>query len=200
MKLQWLICRTGSSWSTPCNWVKDEAKSEKVQGKLKCKYAAKSKADLRFWLTMAVASGGARGAVASPVQKSPLKNNRNQNTYLNILGSFRYGVVWLPLKNHYLGQVRTWNGFQKWHFRASKYKKVRLPPAHKFLATAMLTSSLHLVGSHLYSTSLLITPDNSTRTSCSWVLKYQFQLVKVDALSCIRVHRYWGTSFHKNVM
>ena len=38
---------------------------------------------------MAVASGGARGArgaVAPPVKKPPLKNNRNQNTYLNILG------------------------------------------------------------------------------------------------------------------
>ena len=35
---------------------------------------------------MAVASGGARGAVARPVKKPPLKNNRNQNTYLNILG------------------------------------------------------------------------------------------------------------------
>ena len=41
---------------------------------------------------MAVASGGARGAVAPfpppppPVKKSPLKNNRKQNTYLNILG------------------------------------------------------------------------------------------------------------------
>ena len=48
---------------------------------------------------MAVASGAARGAVAPPpVKKPPLKNNRNQNTYLNI----RYGVVWFPLKNHYL--------------------------------------------------------------------------------------------------
>ena len=41
-------------------------------------------------MTMAVASrgggGGARGAVAAPVKKLPLKNNRNQNTYLNILG------------------------------------------------------------------------------------------------------------------
>ena len=40
---------------------------------------------------MAVASGGegwggARGAVAPPVKKPPLKNNRNQNMYLNILG------------------------------------------------------------------------------------------------------------------
>ena len=41
---------------------------------------------------MAIASrggrgqGGARGAVALSVKKSPLKNNRNQNTYLNILG------------------------------------------------------------------------------------------------------------------
>ena len=35
---------------------------------------------------MAVASGGARGAVAPPVKKPPLKNNRNQNTYFNILG------------------------------------------------------------------------------------------------------------------
>ena len=34
---------------------------------------------------MAVASGGARGAVAPPVKKPPLKNNRNQNMYLNIL-------------------------------------------------------------------------------------------------------------------
>ena len=37
--------------------------------------------------------GGARGALAPTVKKLPLKNNRNQNTYLNILGSFRYGVV-----------------------------------------------------------------------------------------------------------
>ena len=38
-------------------------------------------------MCMAVASGGgARGAVAPPVKKPPLKNNRNQNTYLNILG------------------------------------------------------------------------------------------------------------------
>ena len=65
----------------------------------------------------------------------------------------------LPLKNHYVGQVRTWNGFQKLHFRASKFKKFLgehapgpppLPqatgasgahlaclPAYKFLATAM---------------------------------------------------------------
>ena len=44
-------------------------------------------------ITMAVAIGGARGAVAPSVKVLPLKNNRNQNTYLNILGSFRYGVV-----------------------------------------------------------------------------------------------------------
>ena len=46
---------------------------------------------LVHYITMAVASGGARGAVAlppppPPVKKPPLKNNRNQNTYLNILG------------------------------------------------------------------------------------------------------------------
>ena len=35
---------------------------------------------------MAVASGGAMGAVAPPLKKPPLKNDRNQNTYLNILG------------------------------------------------------------------------------------------------------------------
>ena len=35
---------------------------------------------------MAVASGGQGGAVAPPVKTPPLKNNRNQNTYLNILG------------------------------------------------------------------------------------------------------------------
>ena len=34
---------------------------------------------------MAVASGGARGAAAPPVKKPPLKNNRNQSAYLNVL-------------------------------------------------------------------------------------------------------------------
>ena len=38
------------------------------------------------------------------------------------LGSFRDGVVWLPLKNHQ-DQVRTWNGFRIWHFRASKFQE-----------------------------------------------------------------------------
>ena len=75
-----------------------------------------------FCKTMAVASRRARRAVAPPAKKSPLKNTRNQNTYLKVWG-FRYGVVWLPLKNHHLDQARTWNGFRKWHFRASKFQK-----------------------------------------------------------------------------
>ena len=35
---------------------------------------------------MAVASGGGKGGSCPPSQKPPLKNNSNQNTYLNILG------------------------------------------------------------------------------------------------------------------
>ena len=121
---------------------------------------------------MAVDSGGARGAVAPfpsphPSQENqPLKNTRNQS-HTWTFGEFRYGVVWLPLKNHHLDPVRTWNGFRKWHFRASEFQQFLgehapnhpppppppppqprdsrlrrsfcLPPAHKFLATAMQT-------------------------------------------------------------
>ena len=44
-----------------------------------------------FPFNMAVASGGGgggggQGGHSPPSQKPPLKNNRNQNTYLNILG------------------------------------------------------------------------------------------------------------------
>ena len=51
---------------------------------------------------------------------------------LERLGSFRYGVAWLLLKNHHL----SWIGFCKWHFR---------PRTHKFLATTMNATAIELV-------------------------------------------------------
>ena len=84
-----------------------------------------------------------------PSQKKIIEENQKPKDVLERLGSFRYGVVWLPLKNHHLSCI----GFWKWHFRACKFppSNYRLrrsfslppspppPPPNKFLATAMLT-------------------------------------------------------------
>ena len=66
------------------------------------------------------------------------------------------GMEWYDYHHHL-----SWNGFRKWHFRASKFQKflgehapdppcesrlrrsLSLPPTHKFLATAMRATSLH---------------------------------------------------------
>ena len=111
--------------------------------------------------TMAVASGGAKGKLppslspTPPVKKSPLKNNRSQNTYLEFL----YGVVWLPLKNHYLDQVRTWNRFRKWYFRASKFKKFlgeQTPLATGVSRTSPHTNFYLRPCTHIFPSLLLI--------------------------------------------
>ena len=116
--------------------------------------------------------------------KSTLKNTRNQNTYWT--WSFRYGVVWWPLQNHHLDQVRTWNGFQKWHFRASKFLNFwgNLPPRPPWrldfgarfacLPTHILTTAMALVCS-----ASLVTPENLRRMwgipkpNCCWFWKWK---------------------------
>ena len=60
----------------------------------------------------------------SPSQKITIEEKQKPKYVLEHFGSFSYGVARLPLKNHYLDQVRTWNGFRKWHFRDSKFKNV----------------------------------------------------------------------------
>ena len=67
---------------------------------------------LIMMVIMAVASGGGQGGAA-------LKPKH----VFEHLGSFRYRVMWLLLKNHHQDQVRTWSSFRKWHFRASKFEK-----------------------------------------------------------------------------
>ena len=56
---------------------------------------------------MAVDSGGARGQLPPAVKKPPLKNNRNQSAYLNILGILGMELHDFSLKKYYLYKVRT---------------------------------------------------------------------------------------------
>ena len=98
------------------------------------------------WLYLVGGGGGGKGGKRGscpPAKKSPLKNTRNQNTYLNVWG-FRYGVVWLPLKNHQQDQVRLWNGFWKWHFRAFEFQKFlgSMPPDTRSDSCLRSSSSL----------------------------------------------------------
>ena len=62
---------------------------------------------------MAVASGRGGGGQLFPLPPAP-------PTFGELY--CRYGVVFL--QNHHLDQVRTWNGFRKWHFWACKLKKI----------------------------------------------------------------------------
>ena len=64
--------------------------------------------------------------VVAPSQKINIEEYQKPKDVLERLRSFKYGVVWLPLKNHHL----SWIGFWKWHFRAYKFQDflVSLPP------------------------------------------------------------------------
>ena len=75
---------------------------------------------------MAVASRREGGGISCPhSQKMSHWRILETQVVLELLGSFRYRVIWLLLKNHHLDQlhVRTWNGFRKRQFRASTFQK-----------------------------------------------------------------------------
>ena len=92
---------------------------------------------------MAVASGGAREAVA------PQPENHHWTIIDAKISIWTFGLFsvrsHMILKNHHQDQVKSWNGFRKWHFRASVQKclgvhaRLSCLPTHKFLPMAMTT-------------------------------------------------------------
>ena len=157
-------------------------------------------------IVMAVASGGARGAVAppSPTKKHhTLKNTRNENTYLNVwevLGTESYDN---------LDQVRTRNGFRKWHFRAFKVTGGACPqtplvtrdvhfaclPAHKFLATAMIVNKLIWVVCGRYSVwsvnQINLFPITKSYKQGQWGLSSHLSQVLMEQILLLLLIPWW---------